>query len=66
MRPTIIDVTRDEPLPGGHPFWTSSNLILTQHTGDEIDRKFDFLPCNLDRYRRGAVRAAAIDFERGC
>ena len=65
----VIDVTRDEPLPAGHPFWTSPNLILSQHTGggtsDEIDRKIVFFLKNLDRYQRGAELAAVIDFERG-
>lgn len=65
----VIDVTRDEPLPAVHPFWTSPNLILSQHTGggtgDEIDRKINFFLNNLDRYRRGAKLAAVIDFERG-
>ena len=53
----VIDVTREEPLPEGHRFWRSPNLILTQHTGggnhDEIDRKITRFIENLALYRRG-------------
>ena len=38
----VLDVTRDEPLPPDHPFWTCPNILLTQHSGggtaDELDR----------------------------
>lgn len=27
----ILDVTRQEPLPPGHPFWTHPGIVLTQH-----------------------------------
>ena len=30
----VIDVTQVEPLPPAHRFWTSPNLLLTQHCGD--------------------------------
>ena len=29
-----IDVTDPEPLPDGHPLWTTPNLIITPHTAD--------------------------------
>ena len=51
----MIDVTRDEPLPKAHPFWTTPNTILTQHSGggtsDETDRKIDWFLDNLTRFR---------------
>lgn len=65
----VIDVTRDEPLPPGHPFWTAPNLILTQHTGggtaDEIDRKIDSFLSNLARVHAGQPPAGLVNFARG-
>ena len=65
----VIDVTLREPLPGGHPFWTAPNTILTQHTGggtaDEIDRKIDVFAENLARYRDGEPLVGIVDIERG-
>jgi phosphoglycerate dehydrogenase-like enzyme len=65
----VIDVTRDEPLPAGHPFWSAPNLILTQHSGggtaDERDRKIDAFLSNLARYRTGQPLSGLVDFARG-
>jgi phosphoglycerate dehydrogenase-like enzyme len=33
-----IDVTRTEPLPAGHPFWTAPNLLLSPHSAASADR----------------------------
>lgn len=69
LRGAVIDVTRDEPLPPAHPFWTVPNLILTQHTGggtgDEIDRKIDVFLANLTRFRAGTPLHSVVDFDRG-
>jgi phosphoglycerate dehydrogenase-like enzyme len=65
----VIDVTKDEPLPAGHRFWTCPNLILSQHSGggtrDEMDRKVDVFLANLVRFRSGAPLADIVDFSRG-
>ncbi len=65
----VIDVTRDEPLPTGHPFWTCPNLILTQHsgggTGDEMDLKVDVFIDNLKRYRGQHQLNGIVSFTRG-
>ena len=65
----MIDVTRQEPLPVDHPFLTTPNLLLTQHTaggsGDEVDRKIDFFLANCTRYRNGEPLLSPIDFKRG-
>lgn len=65
----VIDVTRDEPLPSRHRFWTTRNMILTQHSGggtsDEIDRKIDVFLDNLARHRRGEPLRGLVDFSRG-
>lgn len=65
----VIDVTRQEPLPPAHRFWTTPNLILTQHSGggtaDELDRKIDLFLANLARFRAGAPLDGVVDFSRG-
>lgn len=65
----VIDVTQEEPLPTDHPFWTTPNLLLTQHTAggsrDEVDRKIDFFLANHARYRNGETLLSPIDFKRG-
>ena len=65
----VIDVTRQEPLPADHPFWSCPNLILTQHSGggsaDELDRKVDVFLANLARYRSGQPLTGLVDFTRG-
>lgn len=65
----VIDVTRQEPLPSGHRFWTTPNLILTQHSGggtaDELDRKIDLFLANLARFRAGTPLEGVVDFSRG-
>lgn len=65
----VIDVTREEPLPPGHPFWTCPNLLMTQHSGggttDEIDRKIDHFLANLALFRAGRPLIGRVDFSRG-
>ena len=65
----VIDVTRDEPLPASHRFWTCPNLILTQHSGggtsDELDRKIDVFLANLERFRAAKPLDGVVDFTRG-
>ena len=65
----VLDVTKDEPLPRDHRFWTCRNTILTQHTGggtaDELDRKIDHFLANLARYRRGEPLDGVVDIKRG-
>ncbi len=65
----VVDVTKDEPLPPGHRFWSCRNMLLTQHsgggTGTEVERKIDFFLANLDRYRRNKALHGRVDFARG-
>lgn len=65
----VLDVTLNEPLPPGHPFWTCPNVILTQHSGggtaDEMDIKIDVFLDNLSRYRRGDALTRVVDILRG-
>lgn len=65
----VIDVTREEPLPEGHPFWTTPNTILTQHSGggsvDEVNLKIDWFLDNFSRFCTGEQLRGAIDFSKG-
>lgn len=65
----VLDVTRDEPLPPDHPFWTCPNILLTQHSGggtaDELDRKIDTFLDNFARYRAGQPLQGVVDMTRG-
>lgn len=63
----VLDVFEQEPLPQGHPFWTTKNLIITSHTSApsfpaEIARVFIE---NYRRYITGAPLEHVVDFERG-
>lgn len=65
----VLDVTEEEPLPAGHPFWTSPNTILTQHSGggtaDELDRKIDVFLANFTRFQNGEPLTGVVDMKRG-
>jgi glyoxylate/hydroxypyruvate reductase len=65
----VLDVTREEPLPAGHRFWTCPRLLLTQHTGggstDETDRKIAHFARNLARFRAGETPLGLVDPARG-
>lgn len=65
----VLDVTIDEPLEDSHPFWSTPNLVLTQHTGggtaDELDRKISVFADNLKRYGNNEPLKNIVDFERG-
>lgn len=64
----VIDVTKDEPLPQDHCFWSCSNILLTQHTGggtgDEIDGKIDFFLSNLQHYLDETPLQSLVDFTK--
>jgi len=65
----VLDVTDDEPLDDAHPFWSSPNLILSQHTGggsvDELDDKITVFAENLKRYKNNEPLKSIVDFKRG-
>jgi phosphoglycerate dehydrogenase-like enzyme len=63
----VIDVFEQEPLPPGHPFWATKNLLVTFHTSApsfpaDIVRLFNK---NYVRYRAGQPLSYQVDFERG-
>ena len=63
----VLDVTEQEPLPKDHPFWTTSNLLLTFHTSaisypEDIARLFME---NYQLYVEGKPLKHQVDFEKG-
>lgn len=52
-----LDVTDPEPLPSGHPLWTTPNVLITPHftaaVPDKVDRSLDVISDNFKRYRAG-------------
>jgi phosphoglycerate dehydrogenase-like enzyme len=63
----VLDVFNEEPLPPGHPFWTTPNLLITSHTSApripaDIARLFTE---NYWRYIFGQPLKYLVDFERG-
>lgn len=63
----VLDVTAEEPLPEGHPFWKTKNLLLTFHTSaisypEDITKLFIE---NYHLYLAGKPLKYQVDFERG-
>jgi phosphoglycerate dehydrogenase-like enzyme len=52
-----LDVTDPEPLPQGHPLWTTTNVLITPHftaaVPDKVDRSLEVISDNFKRYRAG-------------
>lgn len=69
LRGAVLDVTLTEPLPKDHPFWSLSNVLLTQHTGGrfpgEIDEKISVFLENFSRFAQGQPLQDLIDPVRG-
>lgn len=65
----VLDVTREEPLPPGHPLWTAPNVILTQHTAggtaDELDRVIDVFVDNWRRFESESDLRNIVRWDRG-
>ena len=64
-----LDVTDPEPLPKGHPLWTTPRVIITPHTAGRSDKGRDRLYLmvkeNLRRYVSGEPMLSVVDIERG-
>jgi len=63
----VLDVFEIEPLPEGHPFWSTPNLYMTFHTSaisypEDITKLFIE---NYKRYLEGKPLKYVVDFERG-
>ncbi|MGU3410375.1 NAD(P)-dependent oxidoreductase [Microbacterium sp. M1A1_1b] len=51
-----LDVTDPEPLPAGHPLWTTPNTVLTPHVGGNTDLS---VPRSIELMRRQVSALAA-------
>lgn len=64
-----LDVTDPEPLPKGHPLWTTPRVIITPHTAGRSDKGRDRLYLmvkeNLRRYINGEPMLSVVDIEKG-
>jgi len=63
----VLDVFETEPLPEGHPFWTTPNLYMTFHTSaisypEDLTKLFAE---NYRLYRVGKPLKHVVNFERG-
>jgi phosphoglycerate dehydrogenase-like enzyme len=63
----VLDVFEKEPLPEGHPFWTTPNLYMTFHTS-AISYPEDITNLFIENYQlyiEGRPLKYVVDFERG-
>src|SRR2546423_3156478 len=63
----VLDVFEQEPLPPGHVFWRTPNLLITSHTA-ALSFPEDIAPLFVENYRRllrGEPLLHRVDFERG-
>jgi phosphoglycerate dehydrogenase-like enzyme len=64
-----LDVTDPEPLPAGHPLWTTPRVLISPHTAGRSDRSrerlFLLVRENLRRYVAGEPLLSVVDIERG-
>ena len=63
----VLDVFEQEPLPPGHPFWHTPNLLMTFHTSAPsipADLARLFIE-NYRRYAKGQAPLHTVDFEKG-
>ena len=64
-----LDVTDPEPLPQGHPLWTTDRVIITPHIAGRSDgegaRYFEIYKENLARFARGEPLRHTVDKQKG-
>jgi phosphoglycerate dehydrogenase-like enzyme len=63
----VLDVFEEEPLPTGHPFWTTPGIQVTPHVAAPSrpeDIAGAFL-ANLERWEAGEPLAGVVEAERG-
>lgn len=67
LKAAVLDVTREEPLPEGHRFWSVPGLYLTSHTAapSSVETVVGVFADNYQRYRRGEPLRHVVNFDRG-
>jgi phosphoglycerate dehydrogenase-like enzyme len=65
----VLDVFRTEPLPAGHPFWTTPGIVVLPHVGGLHPRRdvlvADLWVDNLRRFLAGQPLRQVVDRARG-
>lgn len=65
----VLDVFRQEPLPAGHPFWTTEGIIVLPHIGGPHPQRDQFVARlfadNLGRYLDGKPLREVVDRNAG-
>lgn len=63
----ILDVTRPEPLPAGHPFWTHERIVITPHIASSTcpETAVEVVLDNLKRHEQGRPMVGLVDRSRG-
>jgi glyoxylate/hydroxypyruvate reductase A len=63
----VLDVTPQEPLPVGHPFWTHPQILVTPHIASMTrpETAVDFVLETIARHRRGEPLPGLVDRSRG-
>jgi phosphoglycerate dehydrogenase-like enzyme len=69
LRGAALDVADPEPLPQGHPLFTTPNCIVTPHiSGMSVEysaRAFDVLRLNMEKFRDGEKLINEVDRKKG-
>jgi phosphoglycerate dehydrogenase-like enzyme len=64
-----LDVTDPEPLPEGHPLWTSPNCLITPHTADTVAMNKPLLATrittNVAHFRLDTPLEGVVDVDLG-
>jgi phosphoglycerate dehydrogenase-like enzyme/glyoxylase-like metal-dependent hydrolase (beta-lactamase superfamily II) len=64
-----LDVADPEPLPGGHPLWKMSNVVISPHIGAQSagtqDRQWRLFRENIRRFVAGEQLLAVVDKGKG-
>ena len=64
-----LDVTDPEPLPDGHPLWSTPGVVITPHVAgrsrEALQRVGDLVGENLRRYIAGEPLLSVVNIERG-
>ena len=65
----VLDVFRQEPLPGDHPFWTAEGIVVLPHIGGPHPQRDRFVAKlfvdNLGRFLEGAPLKEVVDRNAG-
>lgn len=66
----VLDVCNPEPLPPGHPAWTTKNLIITPHMSSDDPGTYNadtlaIFTRNITAFAAGQTPPTAVDFAKG-